>query len=78
MVPSHLPLISALELQPAYLEVLNNIGVVLQEKQLYDDAAHYYRRALQLRPNYSGALTNLGDVLKDAGASDFIIRHRFR
>jgi Flp pilus assembly protein TadD len=38
----------------------NNLGILLAEKGLNDEAARHFERALSLRPEHTGALANLG------------------
>ncbi len=48
-------------------DVHNNLGNVLMDKELLDEAAASYRRALALRPDMVVAHYNLGTVLKELG-----------
>ncbi|GFO70873.1 hypothetical protein GMLC_44520 [Geomonas limicola] len=52
-----------LELCPDHPEVLNNLGLVLQDQGALDEAASCYRAALGIKPDLADAWNNLGTVL---------------
>jgi tetratricopeptide (TPR) repeat protein len=57
----------ALELQPDYPEVLNNLGLILLAQGQTDDALRHFRQAVGLRPGYAMAWNNLGSALRSRG-----------
>ena len=65
----------AVELRPDYVEVLNNLGVVLRGQGRLRDAEVCYRRVLELRPDSSEAHNNLGLVFKYLGELDEATLH---
>jgi Flp pilus assembly protein TadD len=48
----------------------NNLGVILADKGMADEAGACFRKALQLNPRYAEALTGLGDLLLTKGYPD--------
>ncbi len=60
----------ALELNPGFAEVHNNLGNVFMDQGKPDEAAACYQRALRLKPDYAEAHNNLGNVFKDQGELD--------
>src|SRR5262249_52215161 len=58
----------ALDLQPEYPEVLNNLGLILLAQGQTDDAVRHFRQAVSLRPGYAMAWNNLGSALRSKGA----------
>jgi len=56
---------TALEVNPAYPEALNNIGAVYYGMKRYEDAKEYWERCLKVDPRFQLALDNL-KLIKDA------------
>jgi len=56
-----------IELDPAYFEAYNNLGLLYQEIGDVDRALHAYQRAIEINPRYEKGLNNLGILfyLKD-------------
>jgi tetratricopeptide (TPR) repeat protein len=51
-------------------ELNYNIGVLLQQANLQEDAARAYRRATEEKPEFAEALLNLGHALVALGQED--------
>lgn len=51
-------------------ELNYNIGVLLQQSNLQEDAARSYRRAMQEKPDFAEALLNLGHALEALGQTE--------
>jgi tetratricopeptide (TPR) repeat protein len=51
-------------------ELNYNIGVLLQQSNLQEDAARSYRRATEQKPEFAEALLNLGHALEALGQED--------
>jgi tetratricopeptide (TPR) repeat protein len=51
-------------------ELNYNIGVLLQQSNLQEDAARSYRRATDEKPDFAEALLNLGHALEALGQED--------
>jgi tetratricopeptide (TPR) repeat protein len=58
---------AAFELQPAYPEALNNLGLGLHEMGRYDEAVKQFEAALALRPDFAMAQNNRGAALQALG-----------
>ena len=58
----------SLEIAPAQIEVLNNLGTVLQELAEWEEAVRCYRRVLELDAHCAEAHSNLGLTHKQRGA----------
>jgi tetratricopeptide (TPR) repeat protein len=56
----------AIELNPDYVEALNNLGNALGQAKRYAEGAVYLRRAADLRPDYAPIHHNLALVLANA------------
>src|SRR5262245_47085575 len=67
----------ALDLQPEYPEVLNNLGLILLAQGQTDDALRHFRQAVNLRPGYAMAWNNLGSALRSKG-DKASVRDHFR
>jgi protein O-GlcNAc transferase len=61
---------AVLVLDPAYVDALNNLGIVLAELGDNAGAIDVYRRALALRPAAIGTRINLGTALRRGGRLD--------
>jgi len=57
----------AIQLQPDYAEAHSNLGNVLRDQGLLDEAIAADRRAIQLNPGYAKAHNNLGIALDEQG-----------
>jgi superkiller protein 3 len=53
----------AIELNPAYVEAYNNLGIIYQEAGDLDRALQVYRKATEINPQYEKAYNNLGILL---------------
>jgi protein O-GlcNAc transferase len=51
-------------------ELNYNIGVLLQQSNLQEDAARSYRRATEEKPEFAEALLNLGHALEALGQEE--------
>jgi tetratricopeptide (TPR) repeat protein len=51
-------------------ELNYNIGVLLQQSNLQEDAARSYRRATEEKPDFAEALLNLGHALEALGQEE--------
>ncbi len=49
----------ALQIEPDFAEVHNNLGVALQNQGLLDEAAASFGKAVTIKPNYAVAHSNL-------------------
>lgn len=61
---------AALQLQPIYPEVINNLGLALHDLGRYDEAIDQFRSALRLRPTFALTQNNLGTTLREQGRAD--------
>jgi tetratricopeptide (TPR) repeat protein len=50
----------ALELNPKYVDVLNNLGLIYDKLENYQKAIFYYQNALEIKPDYAIAHYNTG------------------
>jgi len=57
----------ALRINPNYVEVYNNMGIVLNDKGNPEDAIGSYKKALQIQPNFAEVHNGMGIALKNAG-----------
>jgi protein O-mannosyl-transferase len=57
----------AVELDPNYVQVHNNLGALLRQKGQFDRAIMHYEQALRAEPGHFAAEFNLGNVLFQAG-----------
>ena len=57
----------ALEINPDYIEALNNLGNVLREQGDLTEAMKNFKQILKTNPNHIEALNNLGSVQRDRG-----------
>ena len=53
----------AIELNPAYVEAYNNLGIIYQEAGDLDRAFQVYQKATEINPQYEKAYNNLGIIL---------------
>jgi tetratricopeptide (TPR) repeat protein len=53
-----------LEIAPSWAEAHNNLGAVLQDQHLWEQAKGCYRQAITLKPGYAEAHHNLGVILE--------------
>jgi len=56
-----------LELDPNYINALNNIGVIFQGLGKKQRAKECFEKAIKINPNYADAYYNLGNIFKDLG-----------
>jgi tetratricopeptide (TPR) repeat protein len=57
----------SLAIQPAFAEVLVNLGVLLGRQEKHQEAVDRYQEALRLKPEFVEAYVNLGSSLKELG-----------
>jgi len=50
----------ALQINPKYADGQNNMGLVLQKQDKFDQAIECYESALKINPNFFDAQKNLG------------------
>ena len=62
----------AIHLDPKYAEAHNNLGLVLTQTDLTDEAIAAFREAVRLRPDFADARANLGGVLVVVDADEAI------
>ncbi|MCX7918942.1 MAG: tetratricopeptide repeat protein [bacterium] len=55
---------------PASWLACNNLGLALAEKNQFDEAVKYYRKALELKPDFAYPYNNLGILLLKEGKLD--------
>ena len=60
----------ALQVDPANIVAMNNLGNVLRQQGKPEEAVSYYREALRLRPDYVQAAINLATSLRDLNLLD--------
>ena len=53
----------AIELNPAYVEAYNNLGIIYQEAGDLDKAFQIYQKVTEINPQYEKAYNNLGIIL---------------
>ena len=54
----------ALNLNPAFVEVINNIGVILLGSGQWEEALAHFKRAADINPNFVDAAVNVASALK--------------
>ena len=54
----------SLEIEPAYLPALYNLGLVLHETDRFEEAEAYFRRVVAIEPSDADALFHLGALLQ--------------
>ncbi len=59
-----------LTLSPQHADASYNLGILLQARGNFADAALAYRNAITLRPDFAGAYSNLGTALQELGRLD--------
>jgi len=64
----------ALELDPRYVDALNQLGQLALDRESLDEAAGFLRRALDIDPNHLQAHNNLGVLFHRLGREDDAIR----
>jgi Tetratricopeptide repeat len=57
----------AIEWHPNYPQALTNLGSVLQEKGLLNEAIEYHKRAIRVDPHWVDAYYNLGNACREIG-----------
>ncbi len=57
----------AVSLKPDDAEMHNNLGMLLKEQEMLDEALLSFRKALQIKPNYAKAHFNLAVTLQSKG-----------
>jgi tetratricopeptide (TPR) repeat protein len=57
----------AITVRPDNYFALNNLGVALERRSLYDEAIECYERSIALKDNFSGSHNNLGQLLEHRG-----------
>jgi len=50
-------------IKPDHAEAHNNLGSVLAQQELWDEAISHYRQALQIRPDFAEARANLDRLM---------------
>lgn len=60
----------AIELDPNYLQGLNNLGIALFESLDFKGAEELYRRAIQVDPKFPEAHNNLANAMRAQGRSE--------
>lgn len=63
----------SLEINPNYVEALNNLGNLLQEKAEYSTAISYYQKALKIQPKSIEVLLNFAKCLGAKGEINLAI-----
>lgn len=59
-----------IEMDPAYVEAYNNLGVLYQEMGDLDGALKSYQKAIEINPIYEKGLNNIGILLSLKGEND--------
>jgi tetratricopeptide (TPR) repeat protein len=67
--------LTALRLNPNYVDAHNNLGVVLYQQGKTEEAIFHFREALRLHPGSASAHNNLGGVLMNQGKTDEALMH---
>lgn len=65
----------AIEIDPDYVPVLNNLGSLYFNLAQYEKSFLYYERALKIDPNYATSLNNFAGLLKNMGKLDEAMDH---
>ena len=60
----------ALEIRPDYVLALNNLGLVLQDQEKWDEALACHRRAIELKPQDADSYDHLGAAFQSQGKLD--------
>ncbi len=55
--------------------VHNNLGTVLEEKGMLDEAVKHYAQALKISPGYAKTHNNMGNALADQGRTEDAVQH---
>jgi len=58
-------------------QIQNNLGNVLTQKGMLQEAIPHYTKALEINPNYADAHTNLGVALANQGRLEEAIKHYY-
>ncbi len=64
-----------IEIDPKHSNTYNNIGIIFQKKNDFENAIINYEKAIEYNPKHKEALNNLGTVLKDNGQIDAAIEY---
>jgi Tfp pilus assembly protein PilF len=64
-----------IELKPAHVEAIMNLGNVLRSMGEVDEAISCFNQALEIKPDYASTYNNLGVSFKDKGDLDYAILH---
>ena len=67
--------VGRVEMAPAFVDAWNNLGVLLTEAELLEEACECFRRALAADPHNAMAHYNLADTLTDMGRDCEAVRH---
>jgi len=62
--------LTAIRLQPDFLEAHYNLGVFYQERNIFDKAMEQYLIAIKLKPDYVEARDNLGNIYQTLSMPD--------
>ena len=64
---AHAAFLTALEYEPQFADVHNQLGIVCSERGQFDDAIRHFRDALSINPHFVAARLNLGFALSRCG-----------
>lgn len=67
--------LTALRLNPNYVDAHNNLGVILYQQGRREEGMAHFREALRLQPESAPAHNNLGSILVEAGNLDEAMPH---
>ena len=65
----------AVSKSPLHARARNNLGLLLQGSERWEEAGAHYREALRIKPHYTGAHINLGIVLQRLGRLEEAVTH---
>jgi len=65
----------ALDLSPANIKIMNNLGLALFKQGKVDEAIYQFEKALQIEPDSANTHNNLAIVLATIGETDKAIEH---
>ena len=60
----------AIKIKPDYANAYNNLGAVLFNEKMTEEAIDYFKEAIRIRPGFTAAQKNLETVLRSMEIQD--------